>query len=199
MGVSNRQNSSTSTLTPKNSQFQTSTSTSPVTHYACEHLLSFRSSHRLKNAQKTQSEVYQKIATLEKQQKLYAQDLIVHVDNGSVKLLDSQTFDVVESFDFHKNFLVKVFDITGRFETVNSVLVLVTTKTPKERDSSPDIHVLQCAQRMHTASIIMKDINAALTDFNSMKNSKKLKNSDSISIVSSRSLILEANKDLIES
>ena len=220
MGVSNRQsvskNSSTATLTnnhhqpplpspprnaSSNSQFA-STSTSPVTHYACEHLLSFRSSHKLKNSQKTHSEVYQKIATLEKQQKLYAQDIIVHVDNASVKLLDSESFDVVESFDFEKNFLVKVFDLTGKFEEVNSVLVLVTTKNPKEKDSSPDIHVLQCAQRMHTASIIMKDINAALTDFNTMmvktKKGKHKKSLDTISIVSSRSMVLEANKDLIE-
>ena len=65
----------------------------------------------MKNAQKIQPEVFQKIAALEKQNKLYAQDIIVHVDNASVKLLDSQTFDVVEAFDFGKQYrrLQKIF------------------------------------------------------------------------------------------
>ena len=82
--------------------------------YAAEHLLTFQSQHKLKSASKVSIEVFQKVANLEKQNKLYVQDIIVHVDNGSVKLLDSQSFDVVENFQFSEQQLVTVFDLTER-------------------------------------------------------------------------------------
>ena len=73
---------------------------SPITHYQVEHLLTFTSENKLKNANKINSEVYQKVANLEKQNKLFIQDIIIHVDNISVKLLDHESFNTVESFAF---------------------------------------------------------------------------------------------------
>ena len=147
--------------------------TAPVTHYKLEHLLTFTSDHRLKNIHKINSEVYQKIANLEKQNKLFVQDIILHIDGGSVKLLEDGSLNIVETYKFKDNNLLSIFDLTGKFRTVNSLLVLVTQD--KRRDpktgklvssgSNPDVNIFQCPNRMQTASIIRKDIQAALNDF----------------------------------
>ena len=186
---------------PQNSSNQTS----PVTHYQCEHLLTYQSSFKLRNVKKIPHEVYQKIASLEKQNRLFVQDIIVHVDNTSVKLLDVESFEVVDSFKYEKDQLISVFDITAKFDTVNSLLVLVVSeKGIKKENTCPDVHVFQCAQRQFTAQIITKDIKAALIDYrNLLKQWKKIsnKNRDDISgsFVSQRESVLEENRSFIES
>ena len=81
--------------------------------------------------------------------------------------------NIVETYKFKDNNLLSIFDLTGKFRTVNSLLVLVTQD--KRRDpktgklissgSNPDVNIFQCPNRMQTASIIRKDIQAALNDF----------------------------------
>lgn len=75
---------------------------SPITHYKVEHLLAFTSENKIKNINRINSEVYQKVTNLEKQNRLFIQDIIIHVDNTSVKLLDSINFNNVENFSFKK-------------------------------------------------------------------------------------------------